>query len=123
MLAAGSKKRQLPRPSVFVTRRDYTVSIRKCISLAGSLLYKNWQRPGAIVNATMDEFDHAKVVRDSSDAVFVMKVVNHKTAAEGSANVVMEKSDRARISLYVDTHCKNEGVTVTPKRGVKRLCE
>ena len=71
------------------------------ITLAGSLLYKNWQRPEAITNATMVEFQRSKVVRVSEREV--MKVHNHKTATEDPARVVMDKVDHARITLYIDT--------------------
>ena len=73
------------------------------VVLAGSLLYKNWQRPGAIVNATLTEFENANVVRTGDETVFVMKVVDHKTGSKGTANVVVEKTDHARIALYIDT--------------------
>ena len=73
------------------------------VALAGSLLYKNWQRPGAIVNATLTEFDNANVVRTGDETVFVMKVVDHKTGSKGTANLVVEKTDLARITLYIDT--------------------
>ena len=33
----------------------------------------------------------------------VMKVVDHKTGSKGTANVVVEKTDHARIALYIDT--------------------
>ena len=35
----------------------------------------------------------------SDETVFVMKVVDHKTASEGTANVVVEKTDNVRIAL------------------------
>ena len=73
------------------------------VVLAGSLLYKNWQRPGAIVNATLTEFENANVVRTGDETVFVMKVVDHKTGSKGTANVVVEKTAHARIALYIDT--------------------
>ena len=71
--------------------------------LAGSLLYKNWQRPGAIVNATRDEFSTAKVCREGKETFFVMGVVNHKTAMEGVAKVTLDPIDQARVCLYQET--------------------
>ena len=31
--------------------------------MAASLHYKNWQRPGAVVNRTLDEFEESKVAK------------------------------------------------------------
>ena len=31
---------------------------RPTVGLAGSVLFKNWQRPGAVANATLREFDN-----------------------------------------------------------------
>ena len=68
------------------------------VVVAASLLYKNWQRPGAVVNATLDE---SKVTKNGS--LYIMSVEHHKTALEGVAKVVMEAVDHGRVVLYVDT--------------------
>ena len=52
------------------------------IVLAGSLLYKNWQRPGGVANATVQEFEAAKVVGRGEELVYVMSVEHHKTSLE-----------------------------------------
>jgi hypothetical protein len=99
------------------------------VVLAGSLLYKNWQRPGAIVNATLEEFENATCMTDKS--LYIMHVEEHKTAMEGVAKVVMDTVDHERVFHYVATVRKaqiGEGST-DPKtlfvlcggRGIKSL--
>ena len=68
------------------------------VVVAASLLYKNWQRPGAVVNATLDD---SKVTKNGS--LYIMSVEHHKTALEGVAKVVMDAVDHGRVVLYVDT--------------------
>ena len=99
------------------------------VVLAGSLLYKNWQCPGAIVNATLEEFENATCMTDKS--LYIMHVEEHKTAMEGVAKVVMDTVDHERVFHYVATVRKaqiGEGST-DPKtlfvlcggRGIKSL--
>jgi hypothetical protein len=71
------------------------------VILAGSLLFKNWQRPGAIVNATLQEFKACKLMqRDEKASLYIMAAKEHKTAQEEYAKVVMEGVDYARIVQY-----------------------
>lgn len=71
------------------------------VILASSILYKNWQRPGAVCNATVEEFKSCKLVVRGSDApVYVMAVRDHKTAQEGYAKLVLQTTDHARIIQY-----------------------
>ena len=79
------------------------------IALAGSLLYKNWQRPGAIVNATLREFEEAKVVREREKSLNVMSVEHRKTAMEGF-EIVLEPVDHARVTQYIGTICRLQDV-------------
>ena len=67
-------------PSLTTVKMD-----QASISLAGSLLYKNWQRPGAIVNATLQEFEQCKVMQvgNRREPLFVMKVHKHKNGNGG----------------------------------------
>ena len=72
------------------------------IALAASILYKNWQRPGAVVNATLEEFEESKVVmRPGQKTLYIMNVENHKTAMEGVAKVMLQPLDHARVTQYV----------------------
>jgi hypothetical protein len=71
------------------------------IVLAGSLLYKNWQWPGAVNNATLREFQDCKAVNGGS--LYIMAVENHKTAVEGVAKVVMDPVDHGRVIHYIET--------------------
>ena len=79
--------------------RGEPVSVR-CLALvpAGSLLYKNWHRPGAIVNATLKEFEHSPAM--TKDSFYIMHVEDHNTATEGVAKVVMDGVDHGRVVHY-----------------------
>ena len=55
------------------------------ILLATCILFKNWQRPGAVANVTLDEFKQAKLLTKGSPPVYLLSVREHKTAVEGYA--------------------------------------
>ena len=44
------------------------------VILATNLLYKSWQRPGVIYNATLDELKAAKLVCQDGKAVVIMRL-------------------------------------------------
>ena len=76
------------------------------VTLAASILYKNWQRPGAIANATLEEFSACKLMQQKdgkAPSVYVMCVKEHKTAQDGYARVLLEGIDYSRILLYKNT--------------------
>ena len=73
------------------------------VALAGSVLYKNWQRPGAVANASVKEFEEAKVIRQGGELMHLMYVEHHKTSLEGAAKVILEPVDHSRIVLYLST--------------------
>lgn len=81
--------------------RQSGVRVNYCgVALAGSILYKNWQRLGAVVNVTVREFDEAKVVFHGGKPNYILYVEHHRTALEGFAIVVLEPIDHARFSLF-----------------------
>ncbi len=57
----------------------------------------NFQRPGAITNATMEEFRDSVQVSGS----YVMRVKRHKTMREGPAQVVIRGNDHEAIQKYI----------------------
>ena len=67
------------------------------------LAYRSWQRPGAVTNARLEEFQATKKVTDpdGGEDVYVMKIVRHKTAREGPANITMSKEERRLVQKYV----------------------
>ena len=87
---------------------------------AGSLLYKNWQRPGAVANATLEEFCGCEVVVEDGRPSYVMSAVNHKTSLDGAAKVVLEGVDHARIIQYKSTIRIRWKVIASPVRFVWR---
>ena len=65
------------------------------------LAYRSWQRPGAVTNATLEEFGATTKVVSGGDAVHVMKVGRHKTAREGPALITMSQSDKKMVLRYL----------------------
>ena len=51
------------------------------------LLFKNWQRPGAVVNLKVKEYRQGKHVVEGGKEVLVIPVHDHKTQGKGPANV------------------------------------
>ena len=74
------------------------------IALAASLLFKNWQRPGAVTNATVNEFEAAKVIVKGGEPLYVMSVEHHKTSLEGFAKVVIDPVDHGMIIQYIEAN-------------------
>ena len=96
-----------------------TAMLNQCsICLAASVLYKNWQRPGAVVNATVQEFEACKLMsRNEKASVYIMSVKEHKTAKEGYARLVLDGIDYARIVQYAGTVRK----CLNPNEGSNKL--
>ena len=57
--------------------------------LAGILLYSNHQRPGAIVNATLREYEDARMVEEGRKRYKVILVSNHKMGTTGRAKIIV----------------------------------
>lgn len=56
-----------------------TAHLNECtVTLAASVIYKNWQRPGALCNTTVAEFRQCKLVHGKTP-VYVLAVREHKT--------------------------------------------
>lgn len=72
------------------------------ITIAGSILFKNWQHPGAVCNASLNEYHNSKVIVQNGKTRYVMSVQNHKTSQEGYAKVILDPLDHARICQYVN---------------------
>ncbi len=71
--------------------------------LMGTLTYSNFQRSGAICNATLAEFRDAVAVTTLTGArSYVIKVKRHKAMREGPTQMVMSKADRTMIWKYVE---------------------
>ncbi len=45
-----------------------------------STLYESWQRPGAVINCTLHEFESGSL----EDDVYVVSVVEHKAGISGT---------------------------------------
>lgn len=85
------------------------------ILLAASILFKNWQRPGAVCNTTLEEFRHAKLVpRERDSPLYLLSVKDHKTALEGYAKLVLNTTDHARVLQYKATVRKFQDVDSSP---------
>ena len=69
---------------------------------AGRLLYRNAQRPGAIVNMTLREYDRAILHGEGEGEVLMVRVANHKTGLTERASVICSGELRDQLKLFVD---------------------
>ena len=70
---------------------------RSTAAIAALLMFKSWQRPGAVANMTMSEFLHHHLVKEGEDEVVVIRVKEHKTGMSGSAKVVLTSEDFSKV--------------------------
>ena len=85
------------------------------------LAYHSWQRPGAVTNATLNEYEAMKEERGRDGVtVHVMRVARHKTAREGPAHITITAEDKKLLDRYVqyirprcDPYCEVRTVFVT----------
>ena len=93
-------------------------------AVAALLLFRSYQRPGAVMGATLEEYGKARQV----DGVLVITVVAHKTAAQGPARLTIEDpKEQLLLDRYV-THIRPQiggGLSLlrlpTPEGGSRRL--
>ena len=71
------------------------------IALARSVVFNNWQRPDAVCNATITEYESAKIMSKEGKSVVVINVERHKTSSEEFAKLVLEPLDHARLGQYI----------------------
>lgn len=63
-----------------------------------TLVLKNYQRPGAVSNCTIQEYQDSKIVNDDA---FVIRVASHKTSSKfGAAKLVMDVEMKERVDAY-----------------------
>ena len=78
---------------------DYNKAVTIC---AGRLLYRNAQRPGAIVNMTLKEYDNAIVHGEGEGEVLMIRVAKHKTGLTERASVNCSGKLRDQLKLFID---------------------
>ena len=71
------------------------------IWLAGSLLHSNAQRPGAVTNATLAEYELATTSTIGRATYRTFFVENHKTAVTGRAKLTMDQHLAKNVDMYV----------------------
>ena len=76
---------------------EYNKALTIC---AGRLLYRNAQRPGAIVN--MREYDSAIRHGEGEGEVLMIRVANYKTGLTERASVICSGELRDQLKLFVD---------------------
>ena len=74
---------------------------RIMVWLAGSLLHTNSQRPGAIVNATLTEYERATLSTVDRKAYKTFLVANHKTGTTGRAKVSASRQLATNLDKFV----------------------
>lgn len=71
------------------------------VMLATNLLYKSWQRPGTVCNATLDELKAAKLVCQDGKTVVIISVAEHKTGREGHAKLLLDLDNYEHLQKYL----------------------
>ncbi len=69
-------------------------------ALMALLLFKNWQRPGAAANLTVQEYNEATEIQVGEKVLTVLRVKAHKTGVKGSAKLSLEREDARRMTKY-----------------------
>ena len=88
--AKASGKRPSRTDSVFVTRYLFAV-----------LIYRNAQRPGAVVNMTLSELKRGRQLQRDKGGQLEVKVFKHKTAQAGPAYVTVPDNIAPILAKYV----------------------
>jgi len=71
--------------------------------LAASLIFTSAQRPGAVQNLTISEYN-AQVEDDDNEGMFLVDVEHHKTAAShGPAQLFMNSRINSIMKVYLNT--------------------
>ena len=88
--------------------------------VAGCLLLTNHQRPGAVVNATLSEYEAAKTTTVGRREYKTFMVMHHKTGTTGRAKLTLSK----HISQFLDNYIsllRPESVLLFPNQEGKVL--
>ncbi len=79
-----------------------TSSLNQCTVMVAMLLtFRSWQCPGAVSNATLEEYRTREQVRAGDDLMTVVRVVEHKTALAASAKIVIPPGDFSKLHAHV----------------------
>ena len=68
--------------------------------MAANLMFLSAQRPAAIQNMMIDEYNN-KEEDDEKKGKYLIKVVRHKTAAQGPARVIVSKNINDVMNMYL----------------------
>ena len=95
----------LTRELVRAAKTDKPVASKELRSLvlwlAGCLLYANHQRPGAIINITLAEYEESRVTTEGKSTYRTILVANHKTSTTGRAKVTVSGTFGQCLASYV----------------------
>jgi len=80
-----------------ITRDEQTLCLGIVLVM---LLFKNWQRPGAVINMTTREYRQARPITEEGKEVLVIAVLEHKTEVQGPANVTCAGEDIKMLRSY-----------------------
>ena len=69
--------------------------------LAHAVMINSVQRPGAVINLTVAEFENNKKESSSGGDVWVIRVHRHKTMFQGSANLLLTEPLMRRMQAYL----------------------
>ena len=72
------------------------------VAVGALLLYSSWQRPGAVENCTIEEFQASKTEEVDGSVKVVISVKHHKTGTMGPANLVFSADHMEKLLTYVE---------------------
>ena len=83
---------------------EYNTLMRYLISV---IVFGHFQRPCVAANLTIEEYVRAKT---ASDGRLIVLVSDHKTGAQGPAQIALEKAHQKLFSLYAKRYVTGENV-------------
>lgn len=76
--------------------------LNECTIIIGALLlYRNWARPGAVCNITVEEWMQRTRVIEDGKTLVVARVHNHKTAVHQTAKLTLKPDEEVRVQQYM----------------------
>ena len=76
-----------------------------------ALAYKNWQRPGAILNLTTDEANSAKT---RTDSIIITSAVHKTSYTHGPAVMVLKGNDALSFNKWRNANHQDVPASISP---------
>lgn len=90
-------KEEIPSQMKKAVKGDAKCFCTMTLWLASILLYRNHQRPGAVANATLQEYEEARVAEEGRRRYKVIMVSSHKTGTTCKSSALHQRSSQALV--------------------------